>query len=118
MADTRRTARVHTHADRAYELQPVRSRAWRLGGAMLWAALAAAAGAGVAAWLLRPQGEVRCPVVAPDALSRELNETQLRLEQERAARAVLQSTADGAQATIAKLQAELLFLRSHGAGSR
>jgi len=118
MADRRRTARVHTHADRAYELQPVRSRAWRVGVAMLWAVLAAAAGAGVTAWLLRPQGELGCPVIAPDALSRELGETQLRLEQERAARGVLQSTADGAQAAIAKLQAELLFLRSHGAGSR
>ncbi|HEY4804321.1 MAG TPA: hypothetical protein VIH96_17045 [Paraburkholderia sp.] len=118
MADTRRTARVHTHADRAYELLPVRSRARRVGGVVLWAALAAAAGAGVTAWLLEPHGEVSCPVVAPDALSRELSNTQLRLEQERAARAMLQSTADGAQAAVAKLQAELLFLRNHGAGSR
>ncbi|WP_233884529.1 hypothetical protein [Paraburkholderia flagellata] len=118
MADPRRTPRKHTNADRAYELQPVRSLAWRVGGAALWAALAATAGAGMTAWLLAPQVEPSCPVVAPDALSRELSDTQLRLEQERAARATLQSTAQGAQATIAKLQAELLFLRNHGAGSR
>ncbi|RAR65264.1 hypothetical protein C7401_104380 [Paraburkholderia unamae] len=118
MADTRRTARVHTNADLAYELQPVRSRAWRVGGVMLWAACAAAAGAGITAWRLAPKEALRCPVVAPDALSRELGDTQLRLEQERAARAMLQSTAEGAQATIAKLQSELLFLRAHGARSR
>ncbi|QGZ56361.1 hypothetical protein [Paraburkholderia acidiphila] len=118
MADPRRTPRTHTNADRAYELQPVRSLAWRVGGATLWAVLAATAGAGMSAWLLKPQGGPSCPVVAPDALSRELSDTQLRLEQERAARAALQTTAQGAQATIAKLQAELLFLRNHGAGSR
>lgn len=118
MADPRRTARAYTNADRAYELQPVRSRAWRVGGVMLWAVLAASAAAGATGWLLKPEGETRCPVVAPDALSRELGDTQLRLEQERSARATLQTTADGAQATVAKLRAELLFLRTHGAGSR
>ncbi|CAD6542128.1 hypothetical protein LMG27952_03878 [Paraburkholderia hiiakae] len=118
MADPRRTPRAHTNADRAYELQPVRSLAWRVGCATLWAVLAATAGAGMTAWLLKPQGEASCPVVAPDALSRELSDMQLRLEQERAARATLQTTVEGAQTTIAKLQAELLFLRNHGAGSR
>jgi hypothetical protein len=118
MADTRRTARVHTNADRAYELQPVRSLAWRVGGVMLWAVLSAVAAAGITAWWLEPRGEVQCPVVAPDALSRELSETQLRLEQERAARATLQTTASTAQATVAKLQGELLFLRAHGADTR
>jgi hypothetical protein len=118
MADTRRFSRVRTDADRAYELQPVRSRASRLIGMLLWTSLAAAAGAGVTAWLLKPQADTRCPVTSPDALSRELANTQLRLEQERSARAALQSTADGAQATVAKLQGELLFLRNHGAGSR
>ncbi|MEM5316548.1 hypothetical protein [Paraburkholderia sp. JHI869] len=118
MADPRRTQRTHTNADRAYELQPVRSLAWRVGGATLWAVLAATAGAGITAWLLKPHSAPSCPVVAPDALSRELSDTQLRLEQERAARATLQTVAQGAQATIAKLQAELVFLRNHGAGSR
>jgi hypothetical protein len=118
MADTRRTAPAHGVAGRAYELQPVRSRAWRVSSVMLWAVLGASIGAGVTAYLLKPAGAPRCPVISRDALSNQLSDTQLRLEQERAARATLQTAADGAQATIAKLHAELLFLRTHGAGSR
>jgi hypothetical protein len=118
MVDTRRTAHAHGVAERAYELQPVRSRAQRIGSLMLWAACAASVGAGVTAWLLKPARVQQCPVVSHDALSSQLSDTQLRLEQERAARASLQTTADGAQATIAKLHAELLFLRTHGAASR
>ena len=118
MVDTRRTAHVHAVAERAYELQPVRSRAQRVGSLMLWVACAASLGAGITAWLLKPAAIAQCPVVSHDALSSQLSDTQLRLDQERAARATLQTTADGAQATIAKLNAELLFLRTHGAGSR
>lgn len=118
MADPRRTARVRTNADRAYELQPVRSPAARLIGMVLWIALAAVASAGVTAWLLMPHEAPQCPVVSPDAVSRELSETQLRLEQERAARATLQTAADTAQASVSKLQAELLFLRNHRVTSR
>ena len=118
MADTRRTAHAHGVAERAYELQPVRSRAQRVGSLMLWAACAASLGAGVTTWLLKPAHIAQCPVVSHDALSSQLSDTQLRLEQERAARATLQTTADGAQATITKLHAELLFLRTHQSGPR
>jgi hypothetical protein len=47
-------------------------------------------------------------------LHEALANAQFRLEQERAARAALQKSADAAQADVAKLQGELLFLRSHG----
>ncbi|QGZ64073.1 hypothetical protein [Paraburkholderia acidisoli] len=117
MADPRRNARVRTNADRAYELQPVRSRAVRLIGMVSWIGAAAAASAGATWWLL-PHEAPQCPVISPDALSRELSETQLRLEQERAARATLQTAADAAQASVSKLQTELLFLRNHRVTSR
>lgn len=118
MADPRRTARVRTNADLAYELQPVRSRVVRVAGVVLWTTLAATTGAALAAWRLMPHEAPSCPVVSPDALSRELGETQLRLEQERAARATLQQAAETAQASIAKLQTELLFVRNHRAATR
>lgn len=118
MAEPRRAARTRTNADLAYELQPVRSPVVRAAGVLLLIAFAAVAGAGVTAWRLLPREAPSCPVIAPDALSRELGETQLRLEQERAARATLQQAAETAQASIAKLQTELLFMRNHRAATR
>jgi hypothetical protein len=113
MADTRRIARMHANACRAFELQPVRSRVWRIGAAMIWMALAAALGAGVMAMLLQPKAEARCSVIAPGTPGRELSDTQFQLARERAARATFQASADSAQATIKQLQDELLFLRTH-----
>ncbi|QBR00117.1 hypothetical protein [Paraburkholderia pallida] len=115
MADLRRSARQRRDAQRAFELQPVRSRAWRWGVALAWTAVAAAAGAGLTAWALYADEGGRCPVVAPDLLQTRLSNAELALEQERAARSALQKAADAAQAEAAKLQAELVFLRGHGA---
>lgn len=115
MADARRSARMRSDAQRAFELQPVRSRAWRWGVALAWTAAAAAAGAGLAAWALHTGDAGRCPIVAPDLLQTRLSNTELALEQERAARSAVQKAAEAAQAETAKLQAELLFLRGHGA---
>ncbi|CAM2150184.1 hypothetical protein PT2222_230008 [Paraburkholderia tropica] len=114
MADARPSARVRTDAKRAFELQPVRSRASRWAIAIAWTALAGGAGAAASAWALRG-GAPACPVIEPDVLQTQLTTAQLALEQERAARAALQQSADAAQAQAAKVQAELLFLRSHGA---
>ncbi|WP_321786261.1 hypothetical protein [Paraburkholderia sp. J94] len=113
MADARPSARVRTDARRAFELQPVRSRASRWAFALVWTALAGGAGAAASAWALRG-AEPACPVVEPDVLQTQLTTAQLALEQERAARTALQQSADAAQAQVAKAQAELLFLRSHG----
>lgn len=115
MADLRRSARMRSDAQRAFELQPVRSRAWRWGVALAWTVAAAAAGAGLAAWALHDRDAGRCPVVEPDLLQTRLSNAELALEQERAARSALQKAADAAQAEAAKLQAELVFLRNHGA---
>jgi hypothetical protein len=108
-------ARVRSDAQRAFELQPVRSRAWRWGVGLAWTAAATVAGAGLTAWALHAGDGARCPVVEPDVLQIRLNNAELALEQERASRSALQKSADAAQAETAKLQAELLFLRGHGA---
>ncbi|MBN3858626.1 MULTISPECIES: hypothetical protein [unclassified Paraburkholderia] len=115
MADARRTARVRTDTQRAFELQPVRSRAWRWGMAMLWTVLASGAGAGTVAWIHHVNDAERCPVLAPDALQIRLTNAELALEQERAARDALQKSASAAQAQASALQTEVLFLRGHGA---
>ncbi|MDR3097080.1 MAG: hypothetical protein LBV73_08395 [Paraburkholderia sp.] len=114
MADARRSARTRSGAQRAFELQPVRSRAWRWGVALAWTAAASAAGAGLAAWALHAGDAGRCPVVEPDVLQTRLSNAELALEQERAARFALQKAADAAQAEAVTLRAELVFLRGHG----
>jgi hypothetical protein len=118
MAERRRFSRAHADATRAYELQPVRSRFARAGAALALTVAAAAAGAGATAWSLARDVPVRCPVSSPDALHAALADTQFKLEQERASRAALQKSADSAQAEVARLQSELVFLRSHGGNRR
>jgi hypothetical protein len=118
MAERRRFARTRPSATRAYTLQPVRSRVALLSVALAWTVAAAASGAGMVAWALGPKAPAHCPDNSPEALHAELGEARLKLEQERAARAALQQSADSAQATVAKLEAELLFLRGHHGGTR
>ncbi len=101
-------------AQRAFELQPVRSRTWRWSVALVWTALAASVGAGAVAWVHHVDDARRCPVLAPDALQIRLTHAELALEQERAARDALQKSASAAQAQAAALQTEVLFLRGHG----
>ncbi|MFX1764709.1 hypothetical protein PWP93_19295 [Paraburkholderia sp. A1RI-2L] len=117
MADARRFARQRRDAQREFELQPVRSRAWRWGVALAWTVAAASAGAGLAAWALHAGDAGQCPAVEPDVLQTRLSNVELALEQERAERSALQKAADAAQAETAKLQAELVFMRNHGARS-
>ncbi|HEV3428558.1 MAG TPA: hypothetical protein VG320_11840 [Paraburkholderia sp.] len=99
---------------RAFELQPVRSRARRWSFALIWTVLAASAGAGTVAWVHHANQAERCPVLAPDALQIRMTQAELALEQERAARDALQKSASAAQAQTAALQTEVLFLRGHG----
>jgi hypothetical protein len=110
----RRLARTAADATRAWELQPVRSRAARLTAALAWTIAAAAAGSALTAWSLARGAPEGCPSATPGGLHEALANAQFSLEQERAARAALQKSADAAQADVAKLQGELLFLRSHG----
>lgn len=110
----RRLARVRADAARAYELQPVRSRAARLTAVLAWTVVTAVASAALMAWSLERGAPARCPSGTPDSLHEALANAQFGLEQERAARAALQKSADAAQADVARLQGELLFLRSHG----
>lgn len=102
----------------AYTLQPVRSRLARLSVVLVWTVAAAALGAGAAVWVLGRDAPAHCPALSHDALHTELVDAQFKLEQERAAKAELQKSADSAQATVASLQADLLFLRSHREGAR
>jgi len=118
MAERRGFVRTRRYATRAYALQPVRSRAARLSLALAWTVAAAASGAGVAVWALGPKAPPHCPDNSPEALHAELDEARLKLEQERAARAALQKSADSAQAAAAKLETDLLFLRGHRGGAR
>lgn len=115
MVERRRFAQGRADAALAYELQPVRSRKARVAAALVLAVVAAVAGASVTAWSLERGTPQRCPAaVTPDGLHEALANAEFRLEQERAARAALQKSADAAQADVAKLQGELVFLRSHG----
>ncbi|RQH01137.1 hypothetical protein [Paraburkholderia dinghuensis] len=118
MAKRRRFARASPDATRAYTLQPVRSKVARLSMALAWTIAASASGAAVAVWALAPKAQAHCPESSPDALHAELADAQLKLEQERAARAALQKSADSAQAAVARLEADLVFLRSQRGGTR
>jgi len=118
MAERRGFERVRTDATRAYTLQPVRSRLARLSAALAWTVVAAALGAGGAVWALGHDAPAHCPALSPDVLHAALADAQFKLEQERAAKAALQKSADSAQAMVASLQADLLFLRSHRGGAR
>ncbi|TAM07330.1 MAG: hypothetical protein EPN70_03120 [Paraburkholderia sp.] len=110
--------RNSTHTTRAYTLQPVRSRLARWSVALVWTIAAATAGAGAAVWALGQAAPEDRPGASPDALHAELADMQLKLEQAHAVSAALQESADSAQADIAKLRADLMFLRSHSRAAR
>lgn len=110
--------RDRARTTRAYTLQPVRSRLACWSVALVWTVAAAAAGAGAAVWALGQDAPEHSPGASPDALHAELADMQLKLEQARAVSAALQESADSAQADIAKLQADLMFLRSHSRAAR
>ena len=103
---------------RAYTLQPVRSRTARVA---IWAGVLAcgvAVGAAATRWCDSrhasvPAGCARLPV-SPDAAQAELERTRLALAQESTARANVQKTADASAAEVSRLNTELLFLRGQG----
>lgn len=112
-----RFARRRSPALHAYELQPVCSRARRLGRALVWVLVGTAAGAGLAG-RLDPRASAPGPCVTPshDVLVAELTETRLRLARERSARAALEQAAREGQDEAARLKKELLFLRTQRDG--
>ncbi len=88
----------------------------------MWAAacmLSAAAGAaGMLAWQVRraglPPDSCTAAPVSEDSARAELERGRLALAQESAARGAVQKTADSAAAEVARLSAELQFLRGQG----
>ncbi|MFM0200882.1 hypothetical protein PQR53_13530 [Paraburkholderia fungorum] len=103
-------------SQRVYTLQPARPLVARV---IQWAvvcALGAAGGtAATVAWHAQRSGTAvdQCNAAPVDEGSEqtELARTRLALAQESAARAAVQKTADGAAADVARLNAELQFLR-------
>ncbi|NPT42246.1 hypothetical protein GNZ12_13180 [Paraburkholderia sp. 1N] len=103
-------------AHRAYTLQPARPLVLRVTMWVLVCALGAAGGAAaVAAWHAQRAGTPadQCSAAPADetADQAELARTRLALAQESAARAAVQKTADSAATDVARLNAELQFLR-------
>ncbi len=103
-------------AHRAYTLQPVRPLVLRVTMWVLVCALGGAGGAAaVVAWQAQragtPADQCSAAPVDETADQAELARTRLALAQESAARAAVQKTADGAAAEVARMNAELQFLR-------
>ncbi|MCX4144458.1 MULTISPECIES: hypothetical protein [Paraburkholderia] len=101
---------------RAYTLQPTRPLVLRVALWGLVCALSAAGGAAsVVAWQAQragtPAEQCNAAPVDVDGEQTELARARLALAQESAARAAVQKTADGAAADVARLNAELQFLR-------
>lgn len=105
----------------AYTLRPARSLRFRV---TVWAAACAlCAGSGASAvklWHARHAGaqQEQCIAAPMDEATKqsELTRARLALEQESAARTAVQNTADKATAEVARLNAELLFLRGQSKG--
>ncbi|MGA7776911.1 MAG: hypothetical protein WCA85_04275 [Paraburkholderia sp.] len=118
MVDLRLTRAAGNLAQRAYTLQPVRSRAVR---AAIWAGVWVCSGVvGAAAMYAYLQHAdalashcTSAPVTA-DGAQTELERSRLALEQESTARAAVQKTADVATAEVSRLNAQLMFLRGQG----
>jgi hypothetical protein len=121
MVDRRFPRDAASLTQRAYTLRPARSLAFR---ATVWAVvcvLCACAGAAVltlehARRAGMPQEQCAPAPVDETAKQTELTRTRLALAQESAARAAVQKAADGATAEVARLNAELQFLRGQSKG--
>ncbi|WNC92258.1 hypothetical protein RI103_28720 [Paraburkholderia sp. FT54] len=106
---------------RAYTLRPARSLRFR---ATVWGVvclLCACAGAAVfAAWQARraDMAQEQCTPTPVDEATKqtELTRARLALAQESAARAAVQTAADSAAAEVARLNAEVQFLRGQSKG--
>jgi hypothetical protein len=108
---------AHALSRRDYTLQPARPLAWRIA---LWSAaclLSAVLGAAaLTGWHASRRGAAvtACAAESVDEGSQqtELARARLALAEESAARAAVQKAADSAAAEVARLSAELQFLRS------
>ncbi|MFM0075850.1 hypothetical protein PQQ86_32315 [Paraburkholderia sediminicola] len=101
---------------RAYTLQPTRPLFLRVATWAIVCVLSAAGGAAaIAAWHMQradtSADQCNAAPVDADSEQTELARARLALAQESAARAAVQKTADGAAADVARLNAELQFLR-------
>lgn len=100
----------------AYELQPLRSRIASFGKWVFACAACLVLGAAAAIGYTQQQQRLSCApcVVEPsdDSVRLELTRARLALEQETAARAAVQETADASAAEARRLSEELRFLRS------
>jgi hypothetical protein len=116
MVNRRSPREVNSLSHRAYTLQPTRPLALRV---TVWALVcvfcAAAGAAAVTAWHARRAGmsPEQCSPAPVDEGARqtELTRARLALAEESAARAAVQKTADRAASEVARLNAELQFLR-------
>jgi hypothetical protein len=115
MAERRFSRDAGSLAHRAYTLQPARPLVLRVTRWVLVCALGAAV---VVAWHAQRAGAPvdQCSAAPIDetADQAELARTRLALAQESAARAAVQKTADSAATDVARLNAELQFLRGQG----
>ena len=116
MAERRFSRDAGSLTHRAYTLQPTRPLGLRVAMWAIVCVLSAAGGAAsVAAWHAQRAATPaeQCNAAPDDADSEqaELARARLALAQESAARAAVQKTADGAAADVARLNAELQFLR-------
>lgn len=114
---SRRVARAaYALSRRVYTLQPARPLAVRAAAWVLACTLSAVAGAAaLTAWQAQRAGIAHEPCtvepVNEGTQQTELARTRLALAQESAARAAVQRSADSAAADVARLTAELQFLR-------
>lgn len=121
MADRRFSRNAGSLSHRVYTLRPARSLGFRAAVWVLSCVLCACVGAaGLAVWYAQRAGAPLAPCsVAPvdkNAQQIELTRARLALAEESAARAAVQKTADGAAAEVARLNAELQFLRGQSKG--
>jgi hypothetical protein len=115
MVDLRSARNAGSLTQRAYALQPVRSRAVRVAPWTGVCACSVAVGAAAMGWYATqraalPDQCASAPVSADDVQA-ELERTRLALAQESTARAAVQKAADASAAEVGRLNTELLFLR-------
>ena len=116
MVERRFSRHAGSLTHRAHTLQPTRPLVLRVALWWLVCALSAAGdAASVVAWQAQragtPAEQCNAAPVDVDSEQTELARARLALAQESAARAAVQQTADGAAADVARLNAELQFLR-------
>ena len=116
MAEPRFSRTAGSLTRRSYTLQPARSPGLRVAVWVVVCVLSAAAGvAATVAWHMQrgaaPAEQCTVVPVPEGSLQAELARTRLALAQESAARGAVQKTADSAAAEVARLTAELQFLR-------